>query len=122
MDATEPAQLMKAGLALLCITLPLMHTFAFTRVSKMNYAELPLWYNAAPLPTLFVSIIAILFWPIFISGIIWNFVVLQWWIALITIAIAFILASMIEAKMPPMLTVLLTGLPSFFLAVIIWFV
>jgi hypothetical protein len=122
MEATEPTQVVKAGLALLCVTLALMQTFACNRVSKMDPLELPLWFSTSRVPWFFVYGLAILFWPTFISGIVWSFVALRWWIALIIIAVSWILADTIEGKVPPMLTVLLTGLPSLLLAVIIWLV
>jgi hypothetical protein len=110
------------SLALICITLALMHTFAAKRVGQMNYAELPLWYSMNGLGTCYVVTLMLLFWPTLVSGIIWSFVVLGWKIALAVIVASAIVAGVIEEKMPPMLTVLLTGLPSLLLAIIIWFV
>jgi hypothetical protein len=106
----------------LCITLPLMHSFAFKRVGQMSYADLPLWYSQNGFATFCVLTLAILFWPILLSGIVWSCVTLGWKIALGVIVAAAIVASVVEEKIPPMLTVLLTGLPSFLLAIIIWFV
>jgi hypothetical protein len=99
-----------------------MHSFASKRVGQMNFAELPLWYSEKGFATLFVVTLGLLFWPSLLSGIIWSFVTFGWKIALGIIVAAAIVSSVVEEKMPPMLTVLLTGLPSLVLAIIIWFV
>jgi hypothetical protein len=84
--ATSARVILKVILALLCLTLALMQTFALNRVGKMDPLELPLWFSTSRVPGFFLFGLAILFWPIFVSGIIWTFLVLQWWIALIIIA------------------------------------
>lgn len=112
---------MKVILTLCCITLPLTYAFAGARVSKMSYADLPLWFMTSRVAQFVFLGIARLGWPILISGIVWSLLVLQWWIVLIIIVVSWILADTIVENMPPMLAVLLTPLPSLLLSVIIWF-
>ena len=42
-----------------CITLALMHSFAFKRVGQMSYADLPLWYSQNGFATFCVLTLAI---------------------------------------------------------------
>ena len=55
-----------------CFFLEFLHTFAFKRLGQMHPLERPLWYSDSPIPTFYILVLALLFWPVLISTFVWG--------------------------------------------------
>lgn len=103
------------------LTLCFVHSFSFSRLKGMHDFELPLWYKTRPLPTLYVSIVALLLLPALASLLAYAFIHFAWYYALGILLLSLVAAMFLEPCFSPMLLVLATGTPYCLIATCIWF-
>jgi len=116
-----PCSLILDILLTACFFLEFLHTFAFKRLDQMHPLERPLWYCHSPIPTFYILVLALLFWPVLISTFVWGLLHFPWWRVVLECLVGATLAGLVEPRFPAMLAVLLAGTPSTLLAITLWF-